>query len=502
MGASTAEVDNVLDRPYLIRRLKLRYEPALEGYLCTYPAERLRSRLMTPVSAAFVRALAEGLTPRQAARRLATRFALPEAELETAARQTTARMIALGGIEPAAGAPSEAGPVGPSPGTGPVGPSPGTGQMGPSPGTGMGLGGEEAPSIPRAGRLARPWRAQVAICQQCDLRCRHCYATRDERCMSLADFAALVGTLDRLGVHELEIVGGEPLLHPDLEAMITLGLEAGLSVRVFTNAQTFTPARIARLAPLVRFCVGIHGNPGYHDSFAGREGVSAKARAAVRDLMAAGGAVSILSSINYENIDDVPGLVEFARAHGAQAVCLPTIPAGRAVAEFDLDLRRCMRTTARLTQMTRRFMATGAPVVEPSFAKPRDFNCEGGRGFLFVGVDLQVYSCPLLTGPEFRVGHALRDDLGQLWRTSPVFDAFSRTGPSSLEPCATCDEDMCLYGCKATVHSLTGSIDEPPPHCPRVFTAERRRRVGAAGDPGRTARGAAGSRETEGGTGR
>jgi len=479
MGASTAEVDNVLDRPYLIRRLKLRYEPALEGYLCTYPAERLRSRLMTPVSAAFVRALAEGLTPRQAARRLATRFALPEAELETAARQTTARMIALGGIEPAAGAPSEAGPVGPSPGTG---------QMGPSPGTGMGLGGEEAPSIPRAGRLARPWRAQVAICQQCDLRCRHCYATRDERCMSLADFAALVGTLDRLGVHELEIVGGEPLLHPDLEAMITLGLEAGLSVRVFTNAQTFTPARIARLAPLVRFCVGIHGNPGYHDSFAGREGVSAKARAAVRDLMAAGGAVSILSSINYENIDDVPGLVEFARAHGAQAVCLPTIPAGRAVAEFDLDLRRCMRTTARLTQMTRRFMATGAPVVEPSFAKPRDFNCEGGRGFLFVGVDLQVYSCPLLTGPEFRVGHALRDDLGQLWRTSPVFDAFSRTGPSSLEPCATCDEDMCLYGCKATVHSLTGSIDAPPPHCPRVFTAQRRRRVGAAGDPGRTAR--------------
>ena len=479
MGDSTAEVDNVLDRPYLIRRLKLRYEPALEGYLCTYPAERLRSRLMTPVSAAFVRALAEGLTPRQAARRLATRFALPEAELETAARQTTARMIALGGIEPAAGAPSEAGPVGPSPGTG---------QMGPSPGTGMGLGGEEAPSIPRAGRLARPWRAQVAICQQCDLRCRHCYATRDERCMSLADFAALVGTLDRLGVHELEIVGGEPLLHPDLEAMITLGLEAGLSVRVFTNAQTFTPARIARLAPLVRFCVGIHGNPGYHDSFAGREGVSAKARAAVRDLMAAGGAVSILSSINYENIDDVPGLVEFARAHGAQAVCLPTIPAGRAVAEFDLDLRRCMRTTARLTQMTRRFMATGAPVVEPSFAKPRDFNCEGGRGFLFVGVDLQVYSCPLLTGPEFRVGHALRDDLGQLWRTSPVFDAFSRTGPSSLEPCATCDEDMCLYGCKATVHSLTGSIDEPPPHCPRVFTAQRRRRVGAAGDPGRTTR--------------
>jgi len=479
MGASTAEVDNVLDRPYLIRRLKLRYEPALEGYLCTYPAERLRSRLMTPVSAAFVRALAEGLTPRQAARRLATRFALPEAELETAARQTTARMIALGGIEPAAGAPSEAGPVGPSPGTG---------QMGPSPGTGMGLGGEEAPSIPRAGRLARPWRAQVAICQQCDLRCRHCYATRDERCMSLADFAALVGTLDRLGVHELEIVGGEPLLHPDLEAMITLGLEAGLSVRVFTNAQTFTPARIARLAPLVRFCVGIHGNPGYHDSFAGREGVSAKARAAVRDLMAAGGAVSILSSINYENIDDVPGLVEFARAHGAQAVCLPTIPAGRAVAEFDLDLRRCMRTTARLTQMTRRFMATGAPVVEPSFAKPRDFNCEGGRGFLFVGVDLQVYSCPLLTGPEFRVGHALRDDLGQLWRTSPVFDAFSRTGPSSLEPCATCDEDMCLYGCKATVHSLTGSIDAPPPHCPRVFTAQRRRRVGAAGDPGRTTR--------------
>ena len=485
MGASTAEVDNVLDRPYLIRRLKLRYEPALEGYLCTYPAERLRSRLMTPVSAAFVWALAEGLTPRQAARRLATRFALPEAELETAARQTTARMIALGGIEPAAGAPSEAGPVGPSPGTGQ-----------------MGLGGEEAPPIPRAGRLARPWRAQVAIGQQCDLRCRHCYAARDERRMSLADFAALVAVLDRLGVHELEIVGGEPLLHPDLEAMITLGLEAGLSVRVFTNAQTFTPARIARLAPLVRFCVGIHGNPGYHDSFAGREGVSAKARAAVRDLMAAGGAVSILSSINYENIDDVPGLVEFARAHGAQAVCLPTIPAGRAVAEFDLDLRRCMRTTARLTQMTRRFMATGAPVVEPSFAKPRDFNCEGGRGFLFVGVDLQVYSCPLLTGPEFRVGHALRDDLGQLWRTSPVFDAFSRTGPSSLEPCATCDEDMCLYGCKATVHSLTGSIDAPPPHCPRVFTAERRRRVGAAGDPGRTARGAAGSRETEGGTGR
>ena len=90
----------------------------------------------------------------------------------------------------------------------------------------------------------------------CNLACTHCFVTcgpHEERhaMMSRAEVAARVAEALAMGVCEIYLTGGEPFLHPGLEAIVedTLALTP---VTVLTNGTLFTERRVAWLAALTR----------------------------------------------------------------------------------------------------------------------------------------------------------------------------------------------------------------------------------------------------------
>jgi sulfatase maturation enzyme AslB (radical SAM superfamily) len=85
----------------------------------------------------------------------------------------------------------------------------------------------------------------LEITQKCNLECLHCYADSSPRedLLGRMDTQTWLSVLEEsatLGCSQVQFIGGEPTLHPDLPRMIRYASACGYSfIEVFTNATRF-----------------------------------------------------------------------------------------------------------------------------------------------------------------------------------------------------------------------------------------------------------------------
>lgn len=82
-------------------------------------------------------------------------------------------------------------------------------------------------------------RLALDITRQCQAQCTHCYNSSgpegEQGEMTRADWLALLDEGAALGVRQVQFIGGEPTLHPDLGQLINRAVDHGFAVEVFTN---------------------------------------------------------------------------------------------------------------------------------------------------------------------------------------------------------------------------------------------------------------------------
>ncbi|GAQ59514.1 radical SAM protein [Streptomyces acidiscabies] len=73
----------------------------------------------------------------------------------------------------------------------------------------------------------------------CNERCGHCYADSSPKgthgSMSVAEWVAAIDQLGDLGVVDVQFIGGEPTLYPNLPKLIRHAHARGLNIEVFSN---------------------------------------------------------------------------------------------------------------------------------------------------------------------------------------------------------------------------------------------------------------------------
>jgi len=118
-----------------------------------------------------------------------------------------------------------------------------------------------------AGEPFFPPRLWVYTNFHCNLACDYCAVASSPkaraRSLVLGKFRELVGQAVAEEFTELYLTGGEPLLHPDITAMLTCALQA-LPTVLLTNAMLLRGARLERLRGL-----GGHPNLVIHTSLDG-----------------------------------------------------------------------------------------------------------------------------------------------------------------------------------------------------------------------------------------
>ncbi|HVS17723.1 MAG TPA: radical SAM protein [Planctomycetota bacterium] len=121
---------------------------------------------------------------------------------------------------------------------------------------------------------AQPRQLTIAITAQCNLRCVGCRYGRDFMPGARLPLDSVLLAMEDAragGVHSVRLYGGEPLLHPDLPAMIAHGSALGLDVYVTTNG-TLLERRIDELfeAGLRWLTLGFYGFDEQFDAYTQR----------------------------------------------------------------------------------------------------------------------------------------------------------------------------------------------------------------------------------------
>jgi len=180
-----------------------------------------------------------------------------------------------------------------------------------------------------------PILGEIAVTYRCNNACLFCYAgcgaaacggmPRDlagGREMTLAEVKRVLRIFkDEAKIPFFSLTGGEPLLRPDLEQMISHARSLGLHVNLITNGILADPRRARSLfaAGLRTAQVSIEGNePSMHDELTARPGSFQKTLAGIHNLQASGVSVQTNTTVSAVNAAAAPLMPAFLKTLGVK----------------------------------------------------------------------------------------------------------------------------------------------------------------------------------------
>ena len=135
---------------------------------------------------------------------------------------------------------------------------------------------------------------QLEITGKCQLACSHCYASSGpggtHGTMTTQDWQRVITQAAAMGVPQVQLIGGEPTLHPGLGDLTAHAVESGLGVEVYSNLVHIR----SRVWDLLARSGAVLATSYYsdraeeHDGVTGRRGSHARTRANIAQAVARG----------------------------------------------------------------------------------------------------------------------------------------------------------------------------------------------------------------------
>jgi MoaA/NifB/PqqE/SkfB family radical SAM enzyme len=157
------------------------------------------------------------------------------------------------------------------------------------------------------GRDWGPHAVTMAVTQQCNARCVHCSAYRRSSARSLTtdEWCSVVDQCAAMGMTDLIITGGEPLLRPDLETIIRRIVENGCVADLFTNGSLLTVENLRMLREAGCDTIFVSLDSPYaeeHDALRGVNGLYDAAVEGIRRAVEMGMGVGISTYMGKEQV--------------------------------------------------------------------------------------------------------------------------------------------------------------------------------------------------------
>ncbi|TMB86767.1 MAG: pyrroloquinoline quinone biosynthesis protein PqqE [Chloroflexi bacterium] len=325
----------------------------------------------------------------------------------------------------------------------------------------------------------RPLGLLAELTYRCPLHCPYCSnplglaAYRDE--LTLDECRRVLVEAHELGVLQLHLSGGEPLLRKDLLAIVACARELGFYTNLITSALSLTPARAEQLkaAGLDHVQISIQAAEAVlSDRIAGTPSYRQKI-AAARMVKALGFPLTLNVVLHRHNIDQIARLVELAEALAADRLEL----ANTQYYGWALHNRSALLPTwdqlQRAEPVVRAARARLAEKMQILYVVPDYYSrypkpCMGGWGRqqLTVAPNGDVLPCSAAAQiTSLSIENVRRQSLAWIWNESPLFNRFRGTDWLP-EPCRSCPRQTIDFGgCRCQAFLLTGDAGATDPVC-------------------------------------
>jgi PqqA peptide cyclase len=327
----------------------------------------------------------------------------------------------------------------------------------------------------------RPYTLVAELTYRCPLACVYCSNPlnfeqhRDE--LSTAQWLTVLADAESLGVVQVNLSGGEPLLRQDLEELVVECERKQLYTNLITSGLPLTRERLSALrdAGLDNVQLSLQDvTAEASERISGKVSFEHKLRVAewVKDL---GLPLTLNVVLHRENLERVPEIVALAETLKADRLEL----ANTQYLAWALLNRSALLPSAEQLRIAREHAASARRrlqgKMELLFVKP-DYYSEypracmdgWGRRFLLVSPTGHVLPCHLahtLPGLEW---WSVRDrPLSEAWERSPGINAF-RGESWMAEPCRSCERRSIDFGgCRCQAFYLAGNAALTDPACSR-----------------------------------
>jgi pyrroloquinoline quinone biosynthesis protein E len=325
----------------------------------------------------------------------------------------------------------------------------------------------------------RPYTLVAELTYRCPLRCVYCSNpvdwSRHADALTTEDWLRVFREAEALGVVQLNLTGGEPLLRDDLESLVQGARALDLYTNLITSGVPLARKRLARLAALGLDNVQVSiqdVTPASSDRLAGARTFERKLQVArwVKEL---GLPLTLNVVLHRENIDRVAEVIALAESLAADRLELAnTQYLGWALVNRRalLPTRAQLDAAREVARAARRRLQGRMEVlfVTPDYYADVPKACMDGWGrrFLVVAPDGLVLPCHAAhTLPGLTFDNVRARPLADIWRRSAAFEAF-RGEAWMPEPCRSCARRTIDYGgCRCQAFHLTGEAAATDPAC-------------------------------------
>ena len=324
----------------------------------------------------------------------------------------------------------------------------------------------------------------------CNLACQHCWIAPTYQAnggtgghLDYDLFALAIKEGLPLGLSNIKLTGGEPLLHPDFVKFVELIKEKELGLVIETNGTLMTQSlahHLKKNSTLRHISVSLDGaTAATHDPFRGVKGSFEKAVQGIRYLVEAGFRPQVIMSLHIGNVDEIEALVRLTENIGAGSVKFNLIQStgrGEAMATRGrtLGIQNLIElgkwVESDLQKSTSISLYYSWPVA--FFSIKRLVNDAIGRcgifGILGILSTGRIAMCGIgMEIPELSYGQIGIDCVADIWYFNKVLIALRQDLPDKLQGiCGDCIfRQQCLGSCVADNFHQSHSLVAPHWFC-------------------------------------
>ncbi|WP_037068399.1 pyrroloquinoline quinone biosynthesis protein PqqE [Pseudonocardia acaciae] len=326
--------------------------------------------------------------------------------------------------------------------------------------------------------MDRPFGLLAELTYRCPLACAYCsnpvnYGDyRDE--LTTRAWRRVLGEAADLGVLQLHLSGGEPLLRRDLVELVRTATGLGLYTNLVTSALGLSRRRAheLRAAGLDHVQISVQADePVLSDRIAGISSFRRKV-AAARLVKELGWPLTVNVVLHRQNIDRIAAVLDRAEELAADRVELANTQYygwARLNRGALLPSRAQLERAEAVVRAARERLAGRMEVVYvlPDYYGRYPKPCMGGWGRrqLTVAPNGDVLPCPAAHSLPLPRASVRSRPLDWIWAHAPVFEAYRGTDwmPS---PCRGCSRrEIDFGGCRCQAFQLTGDAARTDPAC-------------------------------------